>query len=61
MSRVHYALCNGAGLRICDSCRRHVEHNPAAASAPHQPFVAPTTGSRCAQWMARPATAGAIR
>lgn len=55
MTVARYALCHGAGLRICDSCRRHVDHNPAAATALHQAFVAPSTSSRCAQWMAKPA------
>lgn len=56
MSRAWYALCHGAGLKICDSCRRHVHHNPQAAQAPHQAFVAtPTSSSRCPRWMAMPA------
>jgi len=59
VSRAWYSLCHGAGLKICDSCRRNVSHNPKAAQSPYQPFVAtPTSSSRCPNWMARPVTPG---
>lgn len=48
-----YALCHGAGIRLCSSCIRHVDFNPRAATAQHQPFVSPTTNDRCANWKAK--------
>lgn len=50
-----FSLCDGAGLRICDSCVRQVDRHPAAAANPRQPRFAPTTSSRCANWKAVPA------
>ena len=53
---VYFALCHGAELRVCTSCQRHVDHHPAAAADPYQPFTAPqTSGERCLRWMPRPA------
>lgn len=54
------ALCEGAGLRICNSCHRDAERHPAAAANPHHPRVGATTTSRCPRWMAVPPTAHAI-
>lgn len=49
-----HALCQGAGLRLCDGCHRHADHHPAAAARQHQPWVNPTQSDRCPQWLARP-------
>lgn len=58
---VPFSLCDGAGLRICDSCHRHAERHPAAAANPLQPRFAPSRSSRCANWKAAPtSTRGAI-
>lgn len=47
-----YALCEGKGLRVCDSCRRNVVENPDAAKNPNQAFITPvTSGDRCGDWM----------
>lgn len=54
-----YALCEGGGLRICDSCRRNADFNPGAARNPHQPWVTAPRGPRCPHWLAKPHT-GAI-
>lgn len=53
---LYYALCDGAEIRLCNTCRRHVDHNPEAAKDPHQPFTAPqTSGERCMVWLGKPA------
>lgn len=52
--RTPFALCNGAGLRICDTCRRHADDHVDAASTPYQTWVTPTTNHRCAHWLAKP-------
>lgn len=51
---VHYALCEGAGLRICDGCRRLASEHPKAAANPYQARIAPTRSDRCPHWLARP-------
>lgn len=56
---VPYALCHGAGLRICDSCARHIDLHPAAARNPNQPHVAATRNDRCPNWKSKPAS-GAV-
>ena len=56
---VRFALCQGAALRICDSCHCRTDRHPAAARTPHQPYVTPATTTRCPHWKARPA-AGAV-
>jgi hypothetical protein len=51
---VYYALCHGASLRLCGTCRRHVDHNPFAAIDPYQPFTTPQTrGEQCGAWLAK--------
>jgi hypothetical protein len=55
--RTAYALCKGAGLRICESCRRNAEDHPTATARPFQQWVSPTTNHRCANWLAKPAHA----
>ncbi len=49
-----YALCEGAGLQIFDSCRRLAEHNPKADANPYQARIPPTRSARCPSWVARP-------
>lgn len=55
--RVAFSLCQGAGLRICESCRRLARDHPKAAGHPHQPWIPATTSSRCPHWLSRPAHA----
>lgn len=52
-----YAICEGAGLRICDSCRRLAADNPKANANPYQACIPPTRSDRCPSWLARPAHA----
>lgn len=49
-----HAQCNGAGLRICANCLRWVDNN--TTRSPFQTMVAATTGARCANWKAIPAS-----
>lgn len=52
----YYALCEGADIRICSNCRRHVDYNPDAAQDPHQARMAPQADrERCPAWMPKPA------
>lgn len=50
---LRFALCQGAGLRICASCERLADHHPEHARHPHQPWVAPVSTDRCPRWQAR--------
>jgi hypothetical protein len=48
-----FSLCHGEGLRLCESCKRHVDRWPQDAMDPHQPFLAPAVrGERCSHWQA---------
>lgn len=52
----YYAICEGAEIRICGTCRRLVDHNPDAAHDPHQSRIAPQAErERCSAWMPKPA------
>lgn len=51
----HFHLCQGAGLRLCDTCDRHVDRHPAEAADRFQPKTLPVTrGEQCATWRAIP-------
>jgi hypothetical protein len=53
---VYYDLCHGAEIKLCSTCRRHVDFNREAATDPHQPFTTPqTSGERCMAWKPKPA------
>jgi len=49
---VHWNLCPGAGLKLCDSCQRNDERHPIAALNPNQPRISPParTDGRCPAW-----------
>lgn len=58
MTTTYFSLCRGADIRLCKTCLRHADHNPAASADPHQPFIAPqTSGERCTTWKPLPAAA----
>jgi hypothetical protein len=52
---LRFELCDGRGLRICDSCKRLATEHPAAAANPHQPRIpqGADTGPRCSRWLTR--------
>jgi hypothetical protein len=53
--RVHFALCAGRGLPLCDSCSRNEEQHPIAAINPQQSRLKnplATDDGRCADWRA---------
>ncbi|KFN42317.1 hypothetical protein [Arenimonas oryziterrae] len=53
----YYAICEGADIKICGTCRRFAEFNPDAAQDPFQARMAPQADlERCPAWMPKPAT-----
>lgn len=54
-----FALCAGAGIRICDSCHRHVDQHQHVARNPNQPHIAASRSDRCHHWKAKPSS-GAV-
>jgi len=51
----YYALCRGADIRLCNTCRRHENFNVDAAQDPHQAWVPPhNQDERCPSWMPKP-------
>jgi hypothetical protein len=58
----YFALCKGADIRLCRSCRRLSENHPRAAADPFQQFIEPqNAGERCSTWMPTPAMPNAPR
>ena len=50
-----YALCNGAGIRACALCKRHVSNNGTAQHEPQQGFVTPElSGDHCNRFIECP-------
>lgn len=50
-----FALCHGAGLRICMSCRRNYDNVPVSQIGEHQSWITPAVrDDKCGDWSAIP-------
>lgn len=45
------AICHGAGLDDCASCKRLAERNPQAAADPYQAWIPPAETEQCSYWI----------